>query len=119
MRKYIEDQLKKTRYCNFSDRTEAKDSIVYNIPKYTKPTYDIGKSYSVRLSDSLMAEDSPVASNWNRGILPISRELTVYVERTAGRMIYVDAVRYCPPGRPASQDMWAGWLPIDELTPIK
>lgn len=120
IRKYISDQLNKTTYCDFSNGYYTNDGyLVLNIPRYAKPTFDQGKSYAVRLDDSIMTKDCSLATNWNHGYAPIARELNIYVEKFMAGMIYVDATRYNPSHDFIPQDMWSGWLPINNLTLIK
>lgn len=119
IRKYIESQLNSTVYCDFSKGYKESGYLTIEIPRYTKQTFDAGKSYNVKLDPDLLQRNNALASNWNKGSVPISDELSIYIEKAMGNMIYVDATRYCPPSSLAPQDMWCGWLPIEDIKIIK
>lgn len=116
IRKYIEDQLNNTAYCDFSNGYKQDGYLILEIPRYAKTTFDPGKSYNVSLDPSIMSKDCALSSNWNKGTAPISDRLSVYVEKAQGNMIYVDATEY---GSPDGTAAWMGWLPVENIKIIK
>lgn len=114
MKEYIKSQLEKCRYATFSNYDEA--TRTYIIPKYSKPTYQIGKSYLVRIPASVLNNKTSVyATNWNNGNCPTHEHMKVYVSKALGRMVYVDGLAYDFAEKKDLSDMWSGWLPADEL----
>ena len=89
--KIVETQLKKCSYADLShfDNTTG----VFNIPKYSKPKFDIGKMYIIQVANELVDNNSSViATNWNSGTSPKSPFLKIYVSKMVGKMIYVDSL---------------------------
>ena len=117
MRDYVKKQLAKCHYADLSDYDERTNT--YHIPKYSKPRYEVGKMYLVKLSGSLVDNaDSAVATNWNGGTSPKMPYLKIYVSKMLGRMLQVDSICYDYDKMADTALMWSGWLPVDELTQL-
>lgn len=57
-----------------------------------------------------------MAINWNKGSAPKTPFLKIFVSKTMGKMIFVDSLSYDVENKKDLNDMWSGWLPIEELT---
>lgn len=117
MREYIKDKLRHARYADLS-RYDKKTGRCF-IPKFTKPVYEIGKSYIVQLPAHLVNNPNSVeAINWNNGTSPKGNILKVYVSKILGNMIYVDSLIHNIETGTDSIIMWSGWLPFGEIHQI-
>lgn len=117
MRKYIEDQLKTCVFANLDGLNSGQNTIV--IPKYSKPKYDIGKCYLIKVSPVLLNNPHSItAANWNAGNYPTHQYLKAYVSRTKGKMLYVDCLAYNFETKQDMVEMWSGWVSIDEITQV-
>lgn len=118
MREFTKKQLAKCSYADLSDYDERTNT--YKIPKYSKPKYEVGKMYLVKVSGGLVNNaDSVIATNWNAGTAPKMPYLKVYVSKILGKMLYVDSICYDYDRFTDTSIMWSGWLPIDELSQIE
>ena len=117
MRKLIKNQLKQVAYADLSHYDETTG--VFNIPKYSKPKYDIGKMYIVQVANELVNNnETVVAANWNNGTSPKGNVLKIFVNKMVGKMIYVDSLVFDMETRQDTTLMWSGWLPVDNLTQL-
>lgn len=117
MNRIIEEQLKKTRLADLTNYNPA--TRVYSIPRYSKPVYDIGKCYLVKLPNHLVNDHTSVLScNWNNATSPKHPYLKIYVSKAMGNMIYVDSIAYDFEARKDIYDTWSGWLVTEELSQI-
>ena len=115
--KIVETQLKKCSYADLSHFDEAKG--VFNIPKYSKPKFDIGKMYIIQVANELVDNNSSViATNWNSGTSPKSQFLKIYVSKMVGKMIYVDSLVFNIDTKSDTNITWSGWLPTEQITQI-
>lgn len=115
--KIVETQLKKCSYADLShfDNTTG----VFNIPKYSKPKFDIGKMYIIQVANELVDNNSSViATNWNSGTSPKSQFLKIYVSKMVGKMIYVDSLVFNIDTKSDTNITWSGWLPTEQITQI-
>lgn len=110
----IKAQLKK---CAFADLSHYDESAnVYHIPKYTKPKYDVGRCYLIRVSKNILNNPtSLLATNWNNGNYPKAEYYKAYVNKTMGSYIYVDCLAYNYETKQDLTEMFSGWLDINEL----
>ena len=91
----------------------------YIIPKYQKPTFDIGKCYIVKIpADFVNNRDSVVATNWNRSTAPSTEYLKIYVSKLQGKMVYVDSLAFDWETKQDLPGMWSGWIPINIITQL-
>lgn len=114
MRDLIRQQLSQVAFADLShyDATTG----VFNIPKYSKPKYDIGKEYLVELpGDFVNNTTSVIATNWNNGTAPSSKYLKINVGKAMGKMIYVDSFIYDMEANKEIFIMWSGWLPVEQI----
>lgn len=117
MKEYIKKQLEKCSFADVSNYDEATNTI--KIPKYTKPTFDKGKCYVVKLNISLVNNPNSLAAiNWNSGSYPKHEYLKIYIDNTLGKMIHVDSLAVDPETKKDIMELWTGWLPIEEITQI-
>ena len=116
--KSVELQLKQVIYADLSNYDEA--AKVFNIPKYSKPKYDIGKMYVIKIPTYILNNpNSVIATNWNNGTCPKSEYLKIYVSKMIGKMLYVDSVGYDVSQQKDTSCTWSGFLPVEEITQIK
>ena len=113
----IKKQLEKVSYADLSRYDEKTNT--YYIPKYSKPTYEVGSGYLVKLPLELVNnKTSVIASNWNNSTAPAYQYLKIFVSKLLGKMIYVDSTGYDPETDQDIMKLWTGWLNVDELTQI-
>ena len=116
MREYVKELLKQCKYADLSNGDEEKG--LYVIPMYSKPTFDVGCTYLIRLPKDIVGNrQSVLASNWNHGTAPGYEVMKAYVSKELGSMIYVDSVGVID-GKDADE-LWSGWLPAKEITQLK
>ena len=116
--KIVEQQLK---LCSYADLTQFDEkSNTFYIKKYTKPKYDIGKCYLVRVSRELVNNSTSIlASNWNHGTSPKYEYLKIYVSKITGKMLSVDAIYFDNTNQQdIPGEMWSGFLSVDDLTQL-
>lgn len=117
MRELIKQQLQSCSYASLTDFNS--DTNTFTIPRYTKPHYELGKMYLVRLSGILINNTtSVVAVNYNRSTAPTCEYLKIFVSKTLGKMIYVDSLGFDMNTKQDVSSFWSGWLPVEELTLI-
>lgn len=116
--KIIEQQLNK---CEFADlSTYFKENNTYFIPKYTKPLYHLNMCYLVQVSKNALTDTKSVmAINWNKGQIPTAEYLKIYVTNIIGKNIYVDGKEYDYVNKQDLNNMWSGWLNVDDLTQLE
>ena len=110
----IEELLKRCVYATVSSYDEK--TRAYHIKKYSKPKYDIGKCYLVRVSSDIVNNPKSVmATNWNTGRSPAHEGLKIYVSKVLGQNIYVDGAGYDLENKLDIDYMWSGWLNTKDL----
>ena len=111
------EHLKTCAYADLSNYNEATGTFI--IPKYSKPSYSIGKMYLVEVSPNIVNNtNSVVATNWNNGTAPKTAYLKIYVSNIVGKMIKVDSIAVDENTKQDLGFIWSGYLPINELTQI-
>ena len=111
------EHLKTCAYADLSKYNEATGTFI--IPKYSKPSYSIGKMYLVEVSPNIVNNtNSVVATNWNNGTAPKTAYLKIYVSNIVGKMIKVDSIAVDENTKQDLGFIWSGYLPINELTQI-
>ncbi len=109
--------LAQCRYADTSNFDPKTDT--YHIPKYSKPVYDVGGCYLVRLSSAIVKNaNSALATNWNQGRAPQVDCMKIYVSKCLGPNIYVDGAGYDMAEAKDLSYMWSGWLEVKELTQL-
>lgn len=117
-RPIIETQLEKCQFADLSNFDPATNT--FHIPKYSKPTYQVGAFYLVKVAADVVGNPtSVVATNWNRGSYPQFQYLKAYVAKTSGKMIYIDTIAYNIETETDIPAFWSGWLSIDSLTQLR
>jgi len=117
MRDIIKQQLQKVCFADLNnfDRTTG----TFHIKKYSKPKYEIGKCYLIKLPPDVIGNvNSVVAVNWNRGKCPMNEYYKAYVSKAVGTYIYVDCLAYDFDNRKDLTAMWSGYLDTTTLTQI-
>ena len=114
MREFIKQQLKQVAFADLSHYDEA--TCTFNIPKYSEPKYEVGKTYIIEVSGILVNNNtSVIAANWNNCTSPTNKYLKAYVSNTMGKMIYVDSLVYNMETQTDTTIFWSGWLPVEQL----
>lgn len=109
--------LKQCRYADTSNFDATTNT--YHIPKYSKPIYDVGNCYLIKLSSAIVKNaDCPLATNWNQGRAPQVDCMKIYVSKALGPNIYVDGVGFDLDDGKDINYMWSGWLDVRELTQL-
>jgi len=117
MRELIKKQLAQVSFADLSHYDETTG--VFNIPKYSKPKFDIGKMYIIQVQNDLVNNNSSViAANWNNGTSPKSNILKIYVSKMIGKMLYVDSLVFNMETKSDTNILWSGWLPVEQITQI-
>lgn len=116
--KIVEEQLNK---CSFADLScYDKNTNTYHIPKYSRPRYELGKCYLVKLPKEIVKNPmSVLATNWNNSTAPQFEYLKIYVNKVLGKNIQVDSLAYNMETKEDINVMWSGWLPTEEITQIQ
>jgi len=117
MTDYIKNQLKRVSYANLNNFDEATNT--FHIPKYTKPKYDAGHCYLIKVARELINNTTnTLASNWNGGRAPQHEYYKAYVSNIAGTMLKVDCLAVDMILQKDLDIMWSGYLPIDYIEQI-
>lgn len=117
MNPLIKKQLEKVTYADLSKFNPATNT--YYIKKYTKPKYDLGRCYLIRLSLELVNNLTSIwATNWNNGTAPSNEYLKVHVKGFSGKLVKVDSVAFDIDAGADLPVTWSGYLPIDYITQI-
>ena len=85
--------------------------IVDNSPKF-----EVAKSYIVSLEDYIIHEPQgfTLSSNWNKGVVPVSKCMIIQVRELVGKMLKVYARGYDQSTNEYLPDMYYDlWLPQD------
>ena len=115
----IKQQLSTAAYADLSNYDPNTNT--YHIKKYTKPKYDIGACYLVKISANVVNQtNSVLAANWNNGKAPKYPYYKIYVGKSmpAYKLIYVDGLMFDYEHQTDGTEMFSGWLPVDELTQL-
>ena len=79
-----------------------------------QPKFEKTKSYIVKLADYILNEppNFTLSANWNKGVIPTSEHLVIYIKEVAGKML-----RVCARGYDANSNIYLEesyqdlWLP--------
>lgn len=111
-------QLRQVAFADVSNFDPTTNTIT--IPKYTKPSYNLGSVYIITLPKDIINNPNTIlASNWNHGGYPKYFCYKAYISDTKGRMIYIDAVEFDLDANKDRTGMWSGWLDINTITQIR
>jgi len=113
MRKLVFDQISKCDVADTSNILETETGYLIRIKKYSKPKFDIDKSYIITLSGDDYVEK---IKQQNNGTFPANSCLKIYVSRQLGKLIFVDSIGYDLIQYKDILTMWSGWLHIDNIT---
>ena len=114
--KIIEEQLKKVIYADLSHYDESTNT--YYIPKIDKEKLEVNKSYIIHIKDSLYNNDV-LKFNYNNGRVPPYKDYLVDIVSIIGKNIKVNAVRYDSEKDKVLNDMWSGYLTINDIDVVK
>lgn len=122
MNKIVKRELEKIRAnINYDDNTTE---IV--IPKNYKSTISVvlqvNHSYNIYVEDYILHEppNFTLSSNWNGGIVPISKYMNITVTELLGKMIRVDACGFDIVNNITLPDTYLGlWLPQASIHVVK
>lgn len=91
MNKFIEQELNKCKNL----KMEQKSDTEFFIPKKQNVSdqLELNKCYEIELADYIIhpSENFTLASNWNKGIVPTSKNLKAVIVQLLGKMVKVDA----------------------------
>lgn len=122
MNKLIQDQLLKCHYIDLNGLNNIsidKNKYTYHILKYTKPKYEIGSCYIIKVSRELVNNQaSTYATNWNHGTSPQYEYLKIYINKKLALNIYVDSIGFNFETKEDINIMWSGWLNINDIEQI-
>lgn len=117
MRDYVIKQLQNCQFANINNYDPVNN--VFRIPKYSKPKYDIGRCYLIKLPGNIVNNTNNVlAANWNNGTCPKHDCYKAYVSKAVGTLIYVDCLAYDLANQQDLNAMWSGYLDTTTLTQI-
>lgn len=117
MQEFIKKQLEKCVFANLENFDNATNT--YHIPKYTKPKYELGRCYLIKIPGHILGNpQSVLASNWNRGTFPIYPYYKAYVSKQSGQYVYVDCLAFNFDTGTDINSMWSGWLDTTELVQV-
>lgn len=117
MRESIRKQLETCVFANLNNYDEKTNT--FYIPQYSKPKYDIGRCYLIKLPGNIVNnKNSVLAVNWNNGNAPQHPYYKAYVSKAIGTLIYVDCLAYDFENKADLQIMWSGYLDSTTLTQI-
>ena len=112
----IKDQLEKVEVA----KVGAYDPIkkMYVIPKHTEATFEVNHCYLIRLDKTLLNPNSNdiLVDNWNQGSYPKHEYMKVSVVQKLSTNIKVDGLYYDPITKQDINELWSGWLPVDQLS---
>lgn len=119
MNKFIEQQLNNVKLADISNYDRSANT--YHIPKYNELRLEVGKCYLLELDNSLIRFDSNsmLISNWNRGTYPKHKYLKVDVIKQLGKMVFVNSIGYDNEHEKDINDVWEGWLPLQQVSLVK
>lgn len=122
MNPIIKSQLDKCRVANIPQYDDSTTELL--ITKGTKVAvspYQVNKCYIVELADHIVhpSEDSTLASNWNRGIVPKHKYYKCVIMQVMGKMVKITGCGYDLLNDQDTNDMWDGWVPQSGIQIIK
>lgn len=122
MNKYIKRELEKIR-AKSSDYDDSTEVIHFYISDTPSPTSDqqfiIGTRYRIQVENYIVNEPKTftLSSNWNNGVVPISRVMEGVVIRVQGNMIQWNLQGFDNEAQVLKSDTYTGlWLPRKSIT---
>lgn len=115
MKSLIRQQLDKVSVADLSNFDEKNNT--YIIPKFKQLKVGEGDCYIIRLDASLLNpnENTLLVSNWNKGTTPIHSHYKVEITKVMGKMIKVNGLGYDYVTGTDLNDVWTGWLPLQQV----
>lgn len=115
--KIVEQQLKKCYFAKLNNFDP--DTNTYNIPKYSKPKYDLSNCYLIKVNKEFINNpNTMLASNWNGGRSPNEEYYKAYVSKILGGYIYCDCLAFDWETKTDKTSMYSGWFGLDDITQI-
>lgn len=108
----IKKQLSKLKIAQVDSFDEVKNC--YHIPKYKEAKFELNHAYLIKLNDVLLCEGD-YSSNLNKGSYPKHRFMKIYINKVLGDLIFIDGIYYDDVTKQDINEMWTGWLPINEI----
>ena len=116
MRKIILDQL---QACSYAKIQPTADPNVFIIPKYTKPHFEPNKCYLIQIPLNIINNNTnTLATNWNNSNSPQYEYLKIFINKSLGKMIYVDSLAFDMNTKTDINATWSGWLPTEEIVQL-
>lgn len=122
MNKIIKRELEKIRYNIDYDDNTTEIFIPKGLNETISVDVQVNHNYNIYVEDYILNEPSnfSLSSNWNGGVVPISKYMNICVTQIMNNMIRVDACGFDPIKKTTKIDSYNGlWLPIDAVHVIK
>lgn len=115
MNKLIKAQLSKITSTEVSYDDDTTEIFIPKTIKIVAGALKQGECYEIELKDFILnpSENSTLASNWNRGVVPKYKTYVAEIQQNLSKMIKVLAV-----AKEDSLYQFDGWLPYDGFTVI-
>lgn len=121
MNKIVQRELEKIRAnIDYNDNT----TYIY-IPKsgqLSSVDLQVDHNYNIYVEDYILKEPSnfSLSTNWNNGVVPISKYMNICVLQRLSNMVQVDACGYDVISQRTKSDSYMGlWLPVESIHIIK
>lgn len=124
MNKRMKQQLASCKICQlpfYDDNTLTLEIPLYS-PNASKVELEENKYYIIHLSTSVYnpSENSSLAVNWNRNVVPKSEFLLVTKTSSVGDMLQVDGCGWDNYSNKATNDVYTNlWLPRNAFKIVK
>lgn len=116
--KIVEEQLQKVHIADIRNYDPA--TLTFHIKKYSKPKYEKGRCYLVKVSNELINNTAHVVSvNWNAGRAPNHAYYKIYINAVMGKMIKIDGAAFDYDSNQDLDDMFSGWFDVDYIELIE
>ena len=122
MNKIVKRELEKIR----ANITYDDSTTHIVIPKQVTPPESVdikvNHNYNIYVEDYILKQPSnfSLSTNWNNGVVPISKYMNICVIQRLSNMIQVDACGYDVISQRTKSDSYMGlWLPVESIHIIK
>lgn len=117
MRQYVFEKLKTLSIAKIKlDQTINE----YLIPRYTKPQFNIGKMYLIRVSNEIVNNPNTIlACNWNNGNYPRNNFYKVYISKIVGANVYADCLAIDPITKQDKSEIFSGYLDVNYIEQLE
>ena len=115
--KLILKQLEKVQVAKVSPFDELRNC--YKISKFKEIAYELNHCYLIEINSVLLSASNIIASNWNNGSFPKHEFMKISVSKKLGDMIFIDGIYYDNALKQDINEMWTGWLPVNEIKLIE